>query len=134
MPKGKQLTDVEKGQILVLHNQCSSVREIAESINRSKTVVHNSTKNPQAYGSKKRSGRPPKLTPVLMRKVIREASKGEKSANQIRKALDLPVYRSRVQDLLRKYINLKYANFISAPILTPMHMPQQLGWAKNHET
>ncbi|CDF37795.1 unnamed protein product [Chondrus crispus] len=136
MPKGKQLTDVEKGQILVLHNGCLSVREIAESINRSKTVVHNFMKNPQAYGSKKRSGMPPKLTPGLKRRVIREASKREKSANQIRKALDLPVHRSHVQALSRKdtNLNIKYTKFISALVLTPMHMQQRLDWAKNHVT
>ncbi|CDF34225.1 unnamed protein product [Chondrus crispus] len=118
MPKGKQLTDVEKGQILVLHNECLSIREIAESISRSKTVVHNFLKNPPAYGSKKRTERPPKLTPALRRRVFREASKGETSANQIRKALDLPVNRSRVQALLKKDTHLQYTKFLSAPLLT----------------
>ncbi|CDF32775.1 unnamed protein product [Chondrus crispus] len=136
MPKGKQLTDMEKRQILVLHNECLSVREIAESINRSKTVVHNFIKNPQEYRSKKRSGRPPKLMPALKRRVIREVSKGEKSANQICKALDLPVHRSRVQALLRKdtNLNIKYTKFISPLVLTPMHMKQRLDWPTNHVT
>ncbi|CDF36130.1 unnamed protein product [Chondrus crispus] len=134
MSKRKQLTDVIEGQILVLHNECLSVREITESINRTKTVVHNFIKNPAAYGSKRRSGRPPKLTPALKRRVIREVSKGEKSANQIRKALDLSVHRSRVQALLRRDTNLKYIKFINAPVLLPMHMQQSLGWPKNHVT
>ena len=63
---------------------------------------------------------------ALKRRVLREASKGEKSANQIRKTLDLPVHRSRVQALLKKDTNLKYTKFISAIVLTPMHMKQRL--------
>ncbi|CDF38310.1 unnamed protein product [Chondrus crispus] len=133
MPKGKQLTDVEKGQMLVLHNECLSIREIAESISRSKTVVQNVLKNPPAYGSEKRTGRPPKLTLALKRRVIREVSKGEKSANQTRKALDLPVHRSRVQALLKKDTRLQYTKFLSAR-LSPFHMQQILDWVKKHVT
>ena len=76
----------------------------------------------------------PKLTLALMRRVIREASEGETSANQIRTTLQLSVHRSQVRALLNGDTNLQYTTFICAPVLTPIHMQQSLDWVKEHVT
>lgn len=50
MPKGKELTNVEKG--LELYDEFLSLRKIAESLNRSKTFGYTFIKEPQAYESR----------------------------------------------------------------------------------
>lgn len=61
MPGGTKLTPVEQGQINVLKDQGLSLRVIGSAIKRSKDVVSNYLKDPDAYSSKKRKGRARKL-------------------------------------------------------------------------
>ena len=72
MPRGKTLNDFEQGRIIELYRQRYSQREIANEVNRSKTVVCNFLKNPDAYKKSKISGRPEKLINVIARKIKRE--------------------------------------------------------------
>ena len=78
--------------------------------------------------------RPPQLTPAVKRRVIREATEGETSAIQIRKAPELPVRKFHVHALVNIYTNLQYTTFIRAPVLTPIHVQQSLDWVKEHVT
>ena len=41
MPRGKHLTEFEKGEITALSKQSYSHRQIAKLVNRSKTVITN---------------------------------------------------------------------------------------------
>ena len=65
MPKGKQLTEFERGEIVGLRKTNFSVREIADLLKRSKTIVDNIIND---YFKKNktsailRPGRPKKLT------------------------------------------------------------------------
>uniref|UniRef100_A0A914QSI0 Tc3 transposase DNA binding domain-containing protein n=1 Tax=Panagrolaimus davidi TaxID=227884 RepID=A0A914QSI0_9BILA len=61
MPKAKSLSDYEKGQINAFHQQGLSDRKIGRRIKRSHQLVAAFLKNPNGYGTKKRSGRQPKL-------------------------------------------------------------------------
>ena len=52
MPRGTVLTDLQKGQIMAYNDANKSIRQIDVAINRSKTVVGNFLKNPEAYNAK----------------------------------------------------------------------------------
>ena len=79
MGKGKTLTGIERGCILELHKQNVSQRVIANEINRSKTVSANFLKAPDAYRTKKHTGRHKKISLALGRRIHREVMK---SSNQ----------------------------------------------------
>lgn len=83
MPRGKILSDSEKKKILSYQKRNYSIRKIATNIKRSHGLVANFLKNPDAYGTARRSGRPSKVTPRIRRIIINESSNSTKSANQI---------------------------------------------------
>ena len=74
MPRAIQLTETEKRSILDLYKENKSHRKIARKINRSKTALTNSLKDPLRYGSRKRTGRTKKVDDRTKRLVLRTAS------------------------------------------------------------
>ncbi len=52
MPKAKQLTEFERGQIAALNSAGKSHRQIAATIGRSKTAVTNYLADPENHGKK----------------------------------------------------------------------------------
>ena len=68
MPRGKSLSEQEKGQIIAYQSTGMTNRQIATKISRCH-VVNNFLKNPEFYGTKK-CGRPkPKLKPRDKRRI-----------------------------------------------------------------
>ena len=66
MGRKTALSEVERAQIVILHKEGLSEREITKRISRSKTAVHQAImrfKNFGSYKDKKRSGRSRKTTP-----------------------------------------------------------------------
>ena len=76
MPKGKYLSDSEKGQIMAYHKSELSQRQIAPLINRSFKVVNSYLKDPDSYGQNHRGGRPQALTLREKRVVLRDITNG----------------------------------------------------------
>ena len=68
------LSDVEKGNILVLKDQSLSIGAIARKIGRSHKSLKFSKKNPDGYGKTKHKGCPRKLSAHSDRKISREIS------------------------------------------------------------
>ena len=97
MPKAPMLTEFEQVKILAYKESNMSVKMIADKIERSRKVISNFIKDPVAYGAKKHTGRKPTLTPNDERRLLREASKGILSANEMRISLELTVSTRRVQ-------------------------------------
>ena len=75
MSKVKTLTGIERKRILELLKQNLSLRVIVSSIGRDKTVIANFLKDPDAYGTRKHTGRPKKISLVLGRRIWREVRK-----------------------------------------------------------
>lgn len=61
MAKAKKLSLFECGQIVELQKQGHLQWAIPAEVGRSKTVSLNFLKDPEGYGTKKSSGRPPKI-------------------------------------------------------------------------
>ena len=85
MPKGKHLSDYEKCQIQGLRQAGAGVREIARQIKRSPRLVSSYLKNPRGYGTKKRTGRPQKLSARDKRSITNTASNSTISVGEIQR-------------------------------------------------
>lgn len=130
MPKGTQLSDFEKGQIVAFRQCGLSGREISKRIKRSKTVVYNFLKNPEMYGMKKRTGRPEILTRREKRRIVRRACEKKETANEIRQNLSLPCSTRTVQNVLSKHPQVSYGKLVSRPPLTKHRKKRRVDFAK----
>ena len=115
MWKNVQLSTEEKTKILVYKETCLNVTAIANKLNRSRTVVNNYLQDPEMYGKRKRSGRPPKLSPQGNRRLLREVSVTGKSSEQLRTSLDLNITPRRVRQILHNAKNFVYVKRKTAP-------------------
>lgn len=130
MPRGKTLTEKEKGAIEAYWKSGESMRAIARKINRSHHVVQNFLANPAEYGTKKHPGRPSKLSPRDKRKIIATASNTTKSLTQIRNDCNLNVSRETIRRVLKNSPNIVRSKMLTAPLLTPFHKEKRLEFAR----
>jgi transposase len=134
MPLGTSLTSAEKKKIDNFRKKGLSIRYIADKINRSKTVVGNYVKDPQAYGIIRRSGRKKKLSSRQKRTIIRLASNKSISCSQIVSELNLPVTRWCVNKVISESGILKHQKKTASPPLNESNLMKRLNWAKDHMT
>jgi len=134
MPRGKELTEFEKGEITGFATAGKSSREIGDLIGRSKTVVNNYLKLRENYGSKKRSGRKSSLTPRDKRGILRLASTEEYSVPQIKSAMNLKQHKQTIWRTINKSPNLVFTKRVRKPALKPHHIEARLKWAQEHMT
>ena len=130
MPRGKQLTAFECGQINAYHKENKSIRQISLLINKSKNVISNYLKDPENHGKKVRSGRPPKLTNRDKRKILRLASNKTISRQQIKNDLNKPVSKWTIGRVLNSSPHLVYKKKKAKPKLTEQHKLNRLQWAR----
>lgn len=130
MPKGTKLSAVEQGQVRVLKQQNLSLRAIAKAVGRSKTVVGNFLKDPDAYAAKKRKGKARKLSERDRRVLFRQATLHKKSASQIVQQLSTAVSARTVRRELQRNDNAKYVKRNVKPKLKPHHIAARLTWAR----
>ena len=129
MTGGKTFSDKEMGQIQAFKQANYSIREIGKELNRSKNVVWNYLKAPEEYRTKNNHGRPKKLTIRQQRLLVRKASTGKFSANQIRNELDLKICKSTVLSYLRANGILLYEKRLMIPALKNHHKLARVEWA-----
>lgn len=101
MGAGKMLSLDERKQIQGFHTEGLSHREIARRIGRSSSAVRRFLKDPDGYHTKLGTGRPPKLAPEDVDRLLRAASESQASARELRDGLGLDVSVSRVNGYLR---------------------------------
>lgn len=132
MPLGKQLTDFEKGQIKVYSESGLSLRQIANNIGRSHTVVQNYLKQEDRYGKNIRPGRPQILSPQNKRQIARLAATGNYSVREIAREIPSKASNSTVHRELRNNQNLVWDNKFVQPPLTTQHKIDRAEFAKNN--
>jgi transposase len=134
MGRGKSLTDVEMGQILVLSGEGKGHRYIANKVGRSKTVVTNFLRNPEKYGKNYETNKPTKTTTRDVRLIFRETRKGKIGSKGIVSALDLSITARRVRQILNSSKNFKYCKRKHMPNLTPRHKKARVKFGRdNHD-
>jgi len=134
MVSKKRLSDVEKGMILAMHHELRSQREIARTLGRSRYAVQRFLKNQEPSNQREERGTRPKLSPTQKRAMLREASKGNSSASDLRKELQLPVSVRRVQQIMHDSPHLCYRKRKSAPYMLQRHKDKRLQWSRDHVT
>uniref|UniRef100_A0A3P8TEG4 Transposase Tc1-like domain-containing protein n=1 Tax=Amphiprion percula TaxID=161767 RepID=A0A3P8TEG4_AMPPE len=128
------LSLLERGRIVELHKQGLSQRAIAAEVGRSKTVILNFLKDPEHYGTKKSSGRPKKITPVLSRR-IRLAVRQDTgwSSTQIKALTGADCSAITIRRHLREK-GFKNKKRIQRPRLLQRHKTARLDFAREHQT
>jgi len=134
MPRGTQLSDFEKGEIITLNHACIPRTAIAEQLNRSRNLITRFLSDVSAYGKRKRTGRPKKLTEAAKRRLIRAAAEGSMGSRQLVKALQLEVKASRVRQVLAEVPHLRYKRIQRTPAMKPRHCVTRMDWCKEKVT
>lgn len=132
MPKGKRLSEYEKGKIDGLKEEGWSNRKIAKEIERSRCVIDNYINLRENYGQKKSSGRNKKLTRRDERAIVRLAIKKKFGSRRILSSLDVNCSRSTIYNTLKNNKNLKFAKMKRKPPLNQVHKDARLKYAKEH--
>ncbi|KAK2579788.1 hypothetical protein KPH14_012181 [Odynerus spinipes] len=131
MPRGTQLSDIEKQRIIDLKSCGKSQRQIASMINRSQSVVKNFLKlGIENYGKIKRSGRPTRFSSTVKRAVLREISKTETSSSKIVSRFNLKYDSSLVRKWVAHSGRFKYHKCLRKPALKKRHIDARLKFAE----
>lgn len=130
MPLGRPLSEFEKGQITEKKRDGTSNRQIAIELGRSRSVINNFVNDPDGYGTKPHSGRPPLISDRDKRQILREASNSSKSCAEIKSDLNLNVTREAVRLVLKKSKFILYRKMRKAPSMTAWHREKRLEFAK----
>lgn len=129
MPRGKNLSEFEKGQIQALKEHGMTNTAIAERLKRSRCVIANYLRNPETYGTTKRSGRPPKVTERELRLICRTAKSGITSARKLRDEHSIPLSVRRVREILHDHPEMVFTKRKPTPHLKKEHKQARLEWA-----
>lgn len=133
MPRGKELTPVERGAIKAYKDTGKSNREIARLLKRSEKAVRNCLLQKDGVPRKKRPGRPRKLTERDARHIFRLATVKDMSATEIAKTLAVKPSKDTVLRALRNNRYAKYSKRKSAPDLKPHHKAARLAFATKYK-
>ena len=131
MPRNSQLNDNEKGQISAYKLEGKSISFIVRDLSRSRTVVRNSLKDLELYGTWKRPSHPPIIPNAARRRLFRE---GQSSSRDLEKSQNLPIIPRRVRQLLHESPNLVYRNRKTVLALTAKHEKMRIDWVKKKVT
>jgi len=129
MPRGKNLSIMEKCQINSLLAQSLPMLQIARQINRSFTVVRNYIKNPEKYGQKNNHGRKRATSPRTDRRIIRKVSNNMVSCSEIHDQMNLKVTPRTVLNIIHRSPEIKFRKCMRKPPLKQQHIKARLEWA-----
>lgn len=132
MPRAKELTDYEKGQIDAYRTEGKGYGEIAKQLGRSRGAVQDYVTKRRGYGQKKRSGRPKKLSKRDERQIGRAASNSFKSTATIKRGLNFDVSRETVRKAIQRNPNIVRAKIIKVPKLKDVHKQRRLEFARQN--
>ena len=121
MPAGNYLTEFERGQITGFSESGKSHREIAQLINRSKTVVTNYLAKKENYGIKKPTKGNSKLTRRDKSRIFREVRTNKMTSTKLKTKLNLDVTPRAIRKVLSADSCIKFAKMKSKPLLTNVH-------------
>ncbi|DAZ92428.1 TPA: hypothetical protein N0F65_000212, partial [Lagenidium giganteum] len=102
---------------------------IAKLVGRSPTAVRNYIRDNDGYGTRKSGGRPPKVTPTAVRRLVRAASQTGQSSTKLQRDLELPIKTRRVRQILSGSKPLKYQTRKGQPRLSKEHCKKRIKFA-----
>ncbi|KAI1698455.1 tc3 transposase domain-containing protein [Ditylenchus destructor] len=102
MPRGTQLTDIEKGRILEANSEGKSNRWISQKIGRSEKVIRNFLKDPDGYGTHNTGGPKRKLSDRTERAIFRAASNSTVGSRALQREFAPGVHYTTVFRAIRR--------------------------------
>ncbi|KAF0702625.1 hypothetical protein AaE_015816 [Aphanomyces astaci] len=134
MPAGPKLSEEERGMALALSALGKSLREIERLVGRSRSAIALFLSTPAAYDKNKRPGRPPKVTPSDVRRILRTASNSFLSSRELVNHCDLSIKARRAHQLLASAQHLENIKVMASPLLTRQHKVERAVWAREKVT
>lgn len=140
MPRGKQLTDKEIGQIIAFKAIQLSNRSIATKLGRSEKIIRTYLKQEANKQPRNRGGRPPKLKVRDVRRIFRLATVSQMSSKKIaallvseakkfNSASTFSLHYTTVLKVLRASKFAKYIKRKKCPKLTTLHKKKRVEFA-----
>lgn len=134
MGRGKALNSSEKEKILILKSKGFNAVEIANIIERGKTVVYNYLNNIDKYGKNMKGRTKTATTEKDCRKILRIASNSSMSASKIRRESGVNASITTVRRILKSSEFLVRRKLQKKPPLNENRKLQRLEFAKNTMT
>ena len=134
MAKGTELSKFAKSEFTALKRIRISQREFSKALGWSKTVICNYLKSPNKYGTRKPTGSPEKLSPLLKRRIVHEVKKKTSSTLKILKfLLNTPCSICSIWRHLNNE-RIKHEKIIHRPRFTMKHKEKRLEYARQYQT
>ncbi|OQR96880.1 hypothetical protein ACHHYP_13163 [Achlya hypogyna] len=102
MPRGTELSADERATILDLDAQGLPKRKIAQEMGRCISCIRSFLADPETYGTKKRLGRPRRLSPEVELQILDAAWNQKLSAGEIIARLQLNISVRQLQRFIRE--------------------------------
>lgn len=133
IPRGKPLSEFQKGQIVAYKNEGKGVREIVRQLRIIPNTVSNFIRNPESDRRKKKTGRPKKLTQRDQLKIIRELKNtgGSVSKAQCQSGIT-HVTKRTVYNYIKSSKKFIFKKRKHHPKWNEVHIKHRLQWAKDH--
>jgi len=132
MPRGKSLTELEKGKIIAYKEEGCSGREIARKLGRSHRLIQNFLRDPESYGTHKRRGGPSILNSRDKRKIINKASNSTRSLRDLQGVVDKNVSRTTVWRTLKCSNIIKNEMMRCVPALKAEHKLARMDYGRRN--
>ncbi|GMF43390.1 unnamed protein product [Phytophthora fragariaefolia] len=130
MPKGSELTAVERGKIIGLREAGWTFAAIAKHIERSVSGVSKFWRVKAEYGKVKRTGRPTKVCQRTQRRIAQEAKQSGSSSSAIKPSLGLTVSTRTVRRVLQRTPHMGYGKRNRTPMMKAEHIRARRKWAR----
>jgi len=129
MPRGKFLSEFEKGQINALVACGKNNVQIAKLLSRSTTVIRNFINKNENYGKNHKGGRNEALSSRDKNHITRLASNEMISCKEIKTELKLEASKTTVWRCLNSSPNLHHRKLKKKPILAKVNRDRRIKWA-----
>lgn len=128
------LTKKEREETSAFREEGMTSHAIAKNIKRHPNSVKQYLAHPPSYESRSRTAGNIKLTIDSHLSPVREANKGQKSASQLKVALQLPIIKQWVQQILSAQSDIQFRMVEKALQLTNFHKENRLRWEWKRHT
>lgn len=131
----KELTLAQRSEIVTLYKEGLSTWAISKKVKRAQSTVRDTIHNWSVHGtlhSKKRTGRPPKVTPQIVQSIDRFIQKHDEAVpKEIQKKLNLNVSPRTIFNI-RRSLGYKATHGKKRIILSAKDKQKRVSWCKKH--
>ena len=131
MFQNNPLSEGEIANVKLLREQGKSHSQIAQYLNRSKSVVQKCLSQGENFHSGVRTGRPGLLLEKDERQIVRLAGIGKHSIRDIQRELPILASHSTVHRTVQNTPYLEWAKMQNKPLMKPHHCENRLKFGRN---